>query len=106
MARLGNGRVVPSGDAAALAAAMIEVTRMDPAERERLGANGREAVVQGFAMDQVTDQWCALYHARLPRGRESAQVAPPTRSVPAGLTPPVNHPVQGEVGLEAVAGQR
>lgn len=85
MARLCNGRVVPPGDAAALAGAMIEMTRMDPAERDRLGANGREAVVEGFAMDQVTDQWCALYHARrLPRGRGSAQVAAaPTRSVPA-----------------------
>jgi|GEM_PF-373141 len=84
MARLGNGRVVPSGDAAALAGAMIEVTRMDPAERERLGARGREAVVQGFAMDQVTDQWCALYHAtRASRGGAAAGVSVSAGSLPA-----------------------
>jgi glycosyltransferase involved in cell wall biosynthesis len=63
MARLRNGLVVPSGDAGALAEAMREVMRMDSAERERLGARGREGVVRGFAMDQAVDRWCALYHA-------------------------------------------
>lgn len=62
MDRLRSGRVVPPGDAQALAAAMLEVMEMDPAERARLGAQGRAAVVRDFAMDQVADRWCALYH--------------------------------------------
>ena len=50
-----TGRLVPPGDAAALARA-LEALMRDPAERRRLGAAGAERVREAFSMDAGIDR--------------------------------------------------
>jgi glycosyltransferase involved in cell wall biosynthesis len=54
------GVVVPSDDDAAFAAALIELAN-DPAERARLGANGRRAVEERYNWDQEAATLVAAY---------------------------------------------
>ena len=61
VAALGNGTVVPPGDPGALAGAMLALMARSPAERERLGARGREGVRLRHGMDAMVDRWSALY---------------------------------------------
>ena len=51
---------MPPGDAAALAAALSELTA-DPAARERLAAAAREAAAGPYSWDAVAAQTLALY---------------------------------------------
>ena len=48
-----NGLIVPAGDATALADALSRLAG-DPALRERMGANARERVLDGFTIAHVT----------------------------------------------------
>lgn len=54
------GLVVPPGNAAALAAA-INILLADPAERERLGRNGRAAFARSYTAARMVDETVSLY---------------------------------------------
>lgn len=53
-------RLVPPGDAGALAAALNELVA-DPAERERLAAAARRAVADSYGWDAIAERTLALY---------------------------------------------
>ena len=59
-----NGLAVPPGDIAALAGAVERLIR-DPALRQRMGAKGRQIVLDGFTLRQVIDETLALYQELL-----------------------------------------
>lgn len=65
-----TGLLVPSGDAAALAQAIVPLLE-DPRLRARLGAAGRRRVAERFSLDRMTHAMQALY-ARLIDRRLSA----------------------------------
>ena len=52
----GAGLATPAGDAKALAAAVLKLFQMSPAERERMGANGRRYFEEHFDHEMLTDQ--------------------------------------------------
>jgi len=56
-----TGFLVPTGDANALAAAMMRVMTMSNADRQAMGARGRELIQRRFSLQVVLDQWEALY---------------------------------------------
>ncbi len=60
-----SGLLVPVGDAAALAAALVPLLD-DAAMRERLGAAARETVEARFSMDAVLAQWRTMFAAQAP----------------------------------------
>jgi glycosyltransferase involved in cell wall biosynthesis len=62
-----NGCLVPTGDAAALAAAMDHVASLDPASRAALGARGRALVAANYDLERIADEWLAAY-AAIPAG--------------------------------------
>ena len=55
-----TGRVVPSRDPQALAAALVEVL-LDPARREAMGAAGRKRFLERFTAERMVDQTLAVY---------------------------------------------
>jgi glycosyltransferase involved in cell wall biosynthesis len=55
-----TGRLVPPGDAAALAAALLEVLR-DPAAGRRLGEGGRRRFEERFTADRMVESTLAVY---------------------------------------------
>jgi glycosyltransferase involved in cell wall biosynthesis len=55
-----TGRLVPAGDAASLAAAILQLHR-NPRLRERMGEAGRERAQRLFAWDRIAAQWRDLY---------------------------------------------
>ncbi|HKR20004.1 MAG TPA: glycosyltransferase family 4 protein [Stellaceae bacterium] len=59
-----NALLVPPGDEAALANALVTLAR-DSTLRQRLGAAGRERVAQGFSDDAVAEATRALYRELL-----------------------------------------
>jgi glycosyltransferase involved in cell wall biosynthesis len=62
-----TGRIVPDGDAAAFAEAIVELLR-DGAQRERLGAAARQAVESRAAWDTVLDRIESIYERVLAGG--------------------------------------
>lgn len=50
------GLATPAGDAKALAAAVLQLFQMTPAERDKLGANGRRYFKDHFDHDMLTEQ--------------------------------------------------
>lgn len=52
----GAGLAVPTADGSALAAAILQLYSMPPAEREAMGARGRLYYAQHFAHDMLVDQ--------------------------------------------------
>jgi glycosyltransferase involved in cell wall biosynthesis len=60
VAASGAARLVPAGDADALAATLAELIS-DPAARERLAAAAREAATGPYSWDAVADQTLTLY---------------------------------------------
>jgi glycosyltransferase involved in cell wall biosynthesis len=60
-----HGRLVPPGDAGALAAAIEDLGR-DPEARRRMGAAGIERVADGWDLDAGADRLCRLLRATLP----------------------------------------
>jgi glycosyltransferase involved in cell wall biosynthesis len=59
-----TGLLVPPGDPAAAAAALIRLCE-DPAERRRLGRNGYQRVRQRFTADRMVDETVAVYREAL-----------------------------------------
>jgi glycosyltransferase involved in cell wall biosynthesis len=51
-----TGRLVPARDPEALAGALADLAS-DPTARERLGANGRQAVAESFTWDALYDRY-------------------------------------------------
>jgi glycosyltransferase involved in cell wall biosynthesis len=62
-----TGLVVPSGDSAALANAIVELAR-DPARAAAFGAAGRERALAAFSQERCTERIEALYLAALDTG--------------------------------------
>jgi glycosyltransferase involved in cell wall biosynthesis len=73
-----TGRVVPPGDAAALAAAIRDVLALKPGERVKLGEAARRSVCERFDLGAVARRYERLYE----------QVA--------GRTPHTRHPKRSE----------
>jgi glycosyltransferase involved in cell wall biosynthesis len=65
VAATGAARLVPPGDAPALAAALSELTA-DPAARERLAAAAREAAAGPYSWDTAAAKTLALYEELIP----------------------------------------
>ena len=55
-----DGTIVPCGTPAALAQAMLDLMAMDPEARLRMGASGRERIVQEHDHERITDRWEVL----------------------------------------------
>jgi glycosyltransferase involved in cell wall biosynthesis len=55
------GWLVPPGDASALAAAILEALRLDPAARRRRGAAGRARVQEQYSLETNADRLDGLY---------------------------------------------
>jgi glycosyltransferase involved in cell wall biosynthesis len=64
----GTGRVVPKGDAPALASALGEILALAPGERAALGAAARRRVVENFEIGSVARRYEA-FHAALAADR-------------------------------------
>lgn len=60
IAESGAGRIVPVGDAAAFAEALVAL-HDDPAERERMGMRAREKVCNRYSIESVAARTLALY---------------------------------------------
>ncbi len=56
-----TGVLTASGDPGALAQAMLELMALPEEERREMGMRGRSHVVEHYDMEQVVDQWEALY---------------------------------------------
>lgn len=56
-----GGLVVPPGDPPALAAAVLELVRAGPEHRSRVGAAGRERVIDHFDLPTMVDRYRALH---------------------------------------------
>jgi glycosyltransferase involved in cell wall biosynthesis len=56
-----TGRVVPSQDPAALAAAMLKILNMDENKRKMLGDAARQRVISEFSLDKVVQSYENLY---------------------------------------------
>ncbi|MGQ0722668.1 MAG: glycosyltransferase family 4 protein [Candidatus Eiseniibacteriota bacterium] len=67
----GAGRVVPVGDAAALADALAELLA-DPTKQEEAGRLGREAAVRRFRVGPIVDRTLAVYERALAGRRAPA----------------------------------
>ncbi len=55
-----NGRVVPAGNPAALAQALLDL-RADPEARRRMGAAARERIQESHTVEAVVDRLCDFY---------------------------------------------
>jgi starch synthase len=74
-----EGLLVPPGDPAALAAALVDLLR-DPARRERMGAAGRERQRSEFDIHVMVERIGALYESLFSRTQRarSERWMPPT----------------------------
>lgn len=59
----GNGRIIPAGDAEALANAMMEVRDLGPVGREALGRSARRNIIRRYSLDAVAADYQARYRA-------------------------------------------
>jgi glycosyltransferase involved in cell wall biosynthesis len=75
-----GGRLVPPGDAAALAAALGELVA-DPGLRRRMGTHNRRTVEQRFSWSRVGDRLEAAYAEAVGEG-SGGRAAPRARSAP------------------------
>ena len=83
-----DGVLVPSRDPARMADAIAMLLR-DPAERRRMGAAGRQRVVQAFGLEQQCERFVAFYRALVARTDAPPDCAPALalRSASAGAAP-------------------
>jgi glycosyltransferase involved in cell wall biosynthesis len=77
-----QGRLVPPGDAGALAAA-IESLAQDPDERRRMGAAGIARIADGWDLGRSADRIHRLLHATVPAAAGAPAAATVAPSVPA-----------------------
>lgn len=62
-----TGHLVPPGDATALGNAMLEVSRLDPGARRRMGDAARLHVRERFDLGSIAREWDAIYRELLAR---------------------------------------
>ena len=74
-----TGLVVPVGDAAATARALLRLVE-DAETRRRLGANGRARCVQHFSATRMVERVTALYEAALARRHAAEPAAAPKQA--------------------------
>ncbi|MEI6413163.1 MAG: glycosyltransferase [Pseudomonadota bacterium] len=67
-----NGRLIPPGDATALATAMIDLLA-DEALRRRLGEGGRQLIAREFSVDRMVEGNLAVYQTVLAQAREGGE---------------------------------
>lgn len=70
-----NGRLIPPGDPGALAEALLEMARLSPLERRRLGARSRRLCEEKFTWERIGDELVARYRtllAKPPCGEDGA----------------------------------
>jgi glycosyltransferase involved in cell wall biosynthesis len=68
-----NGVMVPRGDAGAVAAALDRLADAGPAERERLGANGREKAEREWSWARLLDRMDEAYRGAIDTRRERSR---------------------------------
>ena len=68
VAAAGAGLTVPAGDGQALAAAVLEMARMETAQRDAMGQLGSEFHQKDFSHDMLVDQLCSLLHGAASKG--------------------------------------
>ena len=56
-----TGFLTPVGDAEEFREAMSKMMRRSPSQRAKMGALGRQVVVDRFSLDAVLDRWEALH---------------------------------------------
>jgi glycosyltransferase involved in cell wall biosynthesis len=62
-----TGFLVPPGDPAALATAMLRLAELPPDQRRRLGQLGREHIDTRYSLPHVIDLWEEMYRDQLAR---------------------------------------
>jgi glycosyltransferase involved in cell wall biosynthesis len=56
-----GGRIVPPSNSEALAAALIDILALDPAERQKLGETARQHVISHFELDAIARRFAGLH---------------------------------------------
>jgi glycosyltransferase involved in cell wall biosynthesis/GT2 family glycosyltransferase len=92
-----DGLVVPAGDPAALAAALVRLSA-DPTLRRRLGEVARQRVRQEFAWSEIARRTERVYETAIGASR-SILTTPPTTPTPSLAPPPVSIVVVSWDGL-------
>jgi glycosyltransferase involved in cell wall biosynthesis len=67
-----SGWVVPIKNAAAIAAALIEMAA-DPVERKRRGLNAREHLKRDFHIEKTVEQYKLLYNRLLKKDKQDSE---------------------------------
>ena len=64
-----TGRVVPAGDASALASAWKSLIMLRREDRQVLGRRARQRVIENFSLEAVVTQYEELYQAQIAQGK-------------------------------------
>ena len=70
-----GGRIVPPRDAEALAAALLDMLKLDPAERREIGAAGRRRIESHFELGVIAEHFANLYDAFMDPANRAAPPA-------------------------------
>ena len=68
------GRIVPTGDSSAIAAAVLELLLLSAEQRAAIGAAGRQRIQANYSIDSVIQQFSSL-HARVYEGLPTTDAA-------------------------------
>lgn len=63
----GHGRIVPRGDSARMAEAMVEMARMDIASRAKIGEAARARIATSYGLAATVDAYTQLYDSMMKR---------------------------------------
>lgn len=77
-----GGLTVQPGDADQMARAIVRLTAMDPAQRHRIGAIGRQRVIDNFTLEHVSNRYRRIYDTIL-----AGPTSLPPESVAAAAVP-------------------
>lgn len=55
------GFMVPAGDSAALAVAMLQAARLSPGQAQLIGERARQRVLELYSLERMVDRWQTLY---------------------------------------------
>ena len=68
----GCGLIVPPEDPPALAGAIRKLARMDPEERERMGASGRKYILEHYRREDLAMKLLAVFAEAVPGATPAA----------------------------------